>query len=277
MARWSNWKPAAVQYWRLLAELIAGLGFGQALGHDRVRCRVERHSDMCARDFDVDIGVHRPAIAPIDDSVLARVDGSFEHCPGNLAAERVEKIAGTAAGVAIRQHSAAMLLQDFEAHGLSGMEDRSIRYRSANRRRECDHRRHILGTLPCRGARYYASEAVADQVNLASSFCQSFVDRLAEAALDQQVRTLRIDTDARKIRAVSDTPQPCVEFRQVEVGAEKTGDYDDRRTVAARDAKPVVDRGRVQKKNFSTEKSFCPKRSVGFRICPRNRLAPCAV
>src|ERR1022692_1752956 len=101
---------------------------------------------------------------------------------------------------------------------------------------------------------------------LAAGLGQRPVYRLGHMALNQQVRTVGVDTDPGKIRPVSDAAQPGVQFRQIKIGAEKTGNENDSRVIAAGRTKTVVNRGRVQQENLGSEQRFGPKRSVGFRV-----------
>ena len=57
---------------------------------------------------------------------------------GNFAPQRINKIAGAAPGVAVRQHTIAMLLQDAQANGFRGMDNSAVRDRAANGRCQRD-------------------------------------------------------------------------------------------------------------------------------------------
>jgi hypothetical protein len=116
-----------------------------------------------------------------------------------------------------------MLLQDAQANGVRGMDNGAIRHRATNRRNQRDDGSDVFGPLPCNRARDHASQAVADQVNFAAGLVQRSFYRRAYVALDQEVGAVGVDADAGKIRAVADAFQPAVEFRQIKIGAEKTG------------------------------------------------------
>ena len=77
-------------------------------------------------------------------------------------------------------------------------------------------------------------------------------------ALDQQIRALGVDPDAGKIGPVSDALQPAVEFHQIKIGTEKTGNNDHCGAITAGYAETVVDRSCVQEENLSRKQRFCP-------------------
>lgn len=126
----------------------------------------------------------------------------------------------------MRQDTIAVLLQNAQADRFSGMNDGTIGDGSANRRSERDHRSDVFGTRSGNGPRNHSTQAVADQVDLAPSFFEREFDSLVHVPLDKQIRAIGIDADAGKICAVSDAAQPLVEFCEVKIGAEKTGDDD---------------------------------------------------
>ena len=111
-------------------------------------------------------------------------------------------------------------------------------------------------------------------MNLASGLGQCLINRLVQSALDQQVRTLRINADAGKIRPISNAAQPSMKFRKVEIGAQKAGNDDDRGAIATRHAQAVVHRCCVQDEYLSPEQGLGPQRGIGFGVAPRRRRTP---
>src|SRR5579872_1562903 len=66
-----------------------------------------------------------------------------------------------------------------------------------------------------------------------------------------------------------------MELGEVEIGAQKSGDDDNRRTIPTRNTQAVIDRGGVQKKDLGGEKGLGPKTGgIGFRRESRGKLAP---
>src|SRR5208282_2218044 len=103
-------------------------------------------------------------------------------------------------------------------------------------------------------------------MDFAAGLVQRSFYRRAYMALDQEVGAVGVDADAGKIGAVADAFQPAVEFRQIKIGAEKTGDDNDAGVIAMRHTKAVVNRGRVQQENLGSEERFGPEGSVKLRI-----------
>ena len=100
---------------------------------------------------------------------------------------------------------------------------------------------------------------MTDQVNFSSCLGPRSFYGLVQMALDQEVRAVGVDPNAGKIRPVTDAPQPTMEFHQIKVGAEKTGNDDDPGVIPMRYAKAVVNRSCVQQENLSREERFCPR------------------
>ena len=130
---------------------------------------------------------------------------------------------------------------------------------AAKRGRQRNHRSDIIRPLACYRPRDQSSQAVADQVNFSFGFGQGSFDRLVQMTLDQQVRALGVDPDARKIRPIADAPQPTVELHQIKVCAEKPRNDDDSGSIAMRYPKAVIDRRCVQQENLGAEQRLGPK------------------
>ena len=101
---------------RLLGLLFSG--FCQAIRDDRVGGRIKGKPDMCAGNLEVNVRISGEAVAPIDDSVAASVDGCLHHRVGHVAPQRIEKVAGAAAGVASGKYVLTMFFEDVPADGL---------------------------------------------------------------------------------------------------------------------------------------------------------------
>src|SRR5215831_9484527 len=108
---------------RLLGHLLAGLR--KAIGNDGVRGRIEGKANMRAGNLEVDVGISREAVVPIDDAVAASVDGCLHHRVWYAAAQRIEKVASAAAGVAGGKHLFAMFFEDVPADSLRRLQHRS--------------------------------------------------------------------------------------------------------------------------------------------------------
>jgi hypothetical protein len=121
------------------------MSFRKALGDDNIRRRIERHPDVRARDFKIGPRIHSHAMLPIHDAILARVNRGLKHGVWNIALQRINKITGAAPGVALRQHSAAMLLQDTQADGFGGIENRPTGHGASNRGGQGNDRGNISG------------------------------------------------------------------------------------------------------------------------------------
>src|SRR5271166_5542879 len=103
-------------------------------------------------------------------------------------------------------------------------------------------------------------------MNFSLRFSEGFVDASIEPVLDQQIGTFGIDADAGEVGTVSNSAEPGVELGKIRVGAEKAGNYHNRRTVAVWDAEAVIHRRRVQEEDVSGEKCLFPNSDVGFCV-----------
>src|SRR5690348_14934113 len=142
------------------------------------------------------------------------------------------------------------------------MQHGGMHYGSLERRPESDHRGDIFRTLRRDGAGNDSAEAMTDEVNLATSFLQGFLDGRGQAITNEQVGAFGIHADAGKIRAIADAFEPGIQMRHVKVGAEKTRDDHYRRVIAMRNSKAVVDGGGVEQEKFSAEQSFLPDGNI---------------
>src|SRR5581483_9749769 len=97
-----------------------------------------------------------------------------------------------------------VLVEDLFANQVGGMQDRGMHHGSLDRSAESNHGSDVLRALRRDGSCDDSAQAVADEVNLAAGFFQSFLDGSGQAIADEQVRTLGIHTDAGKIRTVAD-------------------------------------------------------------------------
>src|ERR1017187_1645902 len=116
-----------------------------------------------------------------------------------------------------------MFLQDMFAHGFRRLQNSAMRDGAAEWRRQCCHRRHILGPLPGGGTGDDASKAMTDEMDFPLSLKKCFLDTGIETLLDQDIRALGIDADAGEVRPVSDAPEPGVELRKIRVGPQESG------------------------------------------------------
>ena len=153
----------------------------------------------------------------------------------------------------------AMLLQNTQADGFSGVENGSTGHGASNWRRQRNNRSNVPGPLARHRARNHSSQTMTDQVNFSPCLRPGFFYGLIQMALDEDVRAISVDPDARKIWPVSDAPQPTVELHQIKVGAKKTWNDDDPRVIPMRHAKAVVNGSCVQQENLSREERFRPR------------------
>ena len=117
---------------------------------------------------------------------------------------------------------------------------------STERRGQSNHRRDIIWPLTGDRASDNAAQAVANDVDLALRFHERSFKDLVELALDQDIRTVCIESDAGKIGAVPDACEPGTQLGQVSVCTEEPGEEDDCRPVATRYTQAVVNRRGMQ-------------------------------
>jgi hypothetical protein len=69
-------------------------------------------------------------------------------------------------------------------------------------------------------------------------------------SLDEKIRTIGINSDARKIRLVANPSKPAVKFHQIEISPEKTRNNNDAGGVTAGNAQSVIDGRGMEEENF---------------------------
>ena len=121
---------------------------------------------MCAGNLEVNVRISGEAVVPIDDSVAAGVDGGFDHRVGQVAPQRIEKVAGAAAGVASGKYVLTMFFEDVPADGLRRLQHGSMCDSAAERCGQTDHRGYLFWSLSCDCPRQNATETVADDMKL---------------------------------------------------------------------------------------------------------------
>jgi hypothetical protein len=137
-------------------------------------------------------------------------------------AQRIEEIAGAVPGVAGRKDAAAMFCMDTAANHFSSMQNATVGHRTTKWRTQSDNRSDIGWTLRGHGARNDASQAMADQMDLASGLGQGLLDGGVELSLDQEVGALRVETYAGKKGFVSNSGEPLMQGCQISIWAEKS-------------------------------------------------------
>ena len=197
---------------------------------------------MCAGDFEVVGRVVGEAVVPVDYAVLARVDRRVSDRRGRAPEERAAEFAAAVRRVALRLYPLALLLQDAKAYALGKVKDVALHDRALNRRSERDDGGDLVGHLHGQHVGDHASEAVADQVNLAPGLGGRLLHGGLEPFPDEQVGTIGVESDVGVVRTIADAPQPAVHVPRQRVRPHKAGDDDDGGTVAMRHFKPVVDR-----------------------------------
>ena len=177
---------------------------------------------MGSRHFKVHSGLAGETIAPINEAITARVDGRLQYRTGHIAPQRMEKIAGTTAGIAGRKYLPSVFFEDVPANRFSGLKHSSMGHGSAKRSRQTDHRGDVVWSLSGDRTRQDATETVADYVQFSTGILQRLLDTGIQMLLDQNVGTLGVDSDAGKIRPVSDSSEPCVKLCEIGVRAQKS-------------------------------------------------------
>src|SRR5450755_803465 len=167
---------------------------------------------MGSRNFEINLGIHGHALAPVHNAVVARINSGFNHGRRNFPPQRVDKVAGAMPGIAIGQDALAMLLQDLLAYRIGGMNDRAAGSGAAKGRRQGDDGSDIAWSLAGQRTRNHSSQTVTDQVNFAPRLGYSRFHGFIQTALNQEIRTFGIDADTGKIGPVSNALQPGVDF-----------------------------------------------------------------
>ena len=146
-----------------------------------------------------------------------------------------------------------MFLDDPKTNSLGSIQNGSIRNRTTNRSSQGDHRGHIVWPIPGHRTGDNPAKAVPDKMDLASGTQPGLFDGQVQPALDEQVRTICVDSDAGKVGTVSDALQPSVKFGEVKIGAEKTGMMMTAEPSPRWNAQAVVHGSRVQQKDLGRE------------------------
>src|ERR1700687_320578 len=106
------------------------------------------------------------------------------------------------------------------------MKDAAMCHRSTEGGTQGDYGCDIVRPLVGHRAGDDAAQAVAYEMNLALGFQQRPCDVLIETMLDKQVRTFRIQANARKIRTVPNARQPGMQLLEIRVSTQESGDQD---------------------------------------------------
>src|SRR5450631_1143416 len=88
-----------------LRSLFARPCLGQTVRDDGVGGRVKRQPDVGSRNLKIAIDIPGQAITPIDDAIVAGVDGCLQHRVWNAATQGIDEVTRTSAGVAGWQDS----------------------------------------------------------------------------------------------------------------------------------------------------------------------------
>src|SRR5664279_6222897 len=99
---------------------------------------------------------------------------------------------------------------------------------------------------------------MSDEMDLPPSLTQRSIDAVVQPSLYQDVRALRINPDAGVVRAISDSLEPRMKLSKVSVCAEKSGDKNDRRAIAARHAPSVIHGRSMQQQDVGGEQRLLP-------------------
>src|SRR5579871_3378207 len=182
------WRRMTARCWRWrVATLPGSLRQRQALGHNRICRWIKRHADVGARNFEINLGIFGAAIPPVDNAIVARVDGGLQGRLRNFAFQRIHKIAGAAPGVAVGQDALSMLLLDALANRVRRMQHCGTGCGTPNRRGQRNHGSNVFGALAGNGSRNHAAETMANQVNFAFGFGQRPVHGVIQVPLHQKI------------------------------------------------------------------------------------------
>ena len=117
-----------------------------------------------------------------------------------------------------------MLLEDAKTDGFCDVQNRWVRHSASNRGSQHDYRRDVFGPLARHGTSNHSSQAVSDEMNSATGLSPGLFDGAVETSLDQKIRTLGIDTDTGEVGPISDAVKPSMEFGEIQVRPQKSGD-----------------------------------------------------
>src|ERR1035437_10722432 len=127
-------------------------------------------------------------------------------------------------GVASGKHSSAVLFQDTPADRFGCAQDAGVSYGAAEWRAERDDGSDVLWPLPRDRTGDNASQTVADQMDPAAGLGQRLLHGFIQAAFNQEVRALCVETDAGKEGFVPYPSQPFMQREQVMIGTQEAGD-----------------------------------------------------
>src|SRR6266702_6568486 len=91
------------------------MAIGQPAGDQVINYGIEYKSDVRAGDLEIHAGFAGFADAPVHDTVGLRIDGSLGHGFRKPRGERFQEIARAIAGIAGRQNTLAVPVQDLQA------------------------------------------------------------------------------------------------------------------------------------------------------------------
>src|SRR5262249_27508622 len=140
--------------------------FRKAIRNDCVCGGIEGEADMSARNFEIGLRISGEAVVPIDNSVVACVDGGLHHRIRYIAPQRIKKVASATARIAGGEYVLPMFFEDVPADCLRCLQHRSMCYCPAKRCGQTDHGCYIAGSLSGDRPRQNAAQTVADKVNL---------------------------------------------------------------------------------------------------------------
>src|SRR5664279_455165 len=213
-----QYRTAAIRLSTLLRSLLLGARLRQTIRNDGICGRVERETDVGSGNFEIGVGISSQTITPVHDAVVTGVDGRLQHGFRNVAAKGIEEVAGTSTGVAGGQDSRAMFLQDVLAHGFGclqhgAMGDGAVKWRS-----QSDDGRHIIRSLTRDRTGDDASQTMTDEMDLALRLKEGFFYTRIQTLLDEDIRAFGVNSDARKVRTISNATDPGVKLREISVG-----------------------------------------------------------
>ena len=151
-----------------------------------------------------------------------------------------------------------MFFNDLKTNLFGCVQNTAMRRHAAEGRAEGDHRRNIVRTLRSDCASDDASEAMANEMDLAAGILEGAFDSPCQSLLDQEVGAVGID-DARRRSGITDSVEPPMHWPQVSVATKKSRDQHCGGSIPARNTETVINgRGREQEQ-FGGKKSFGPQ------------------
>src|SRR5256714_6976414 len=117
-----------------------------------------------------------------------------------------------------------MFFNDLKTNLFGCVQNTAMRRHAAEGRAEGDHRRNIVRTLRSDCASDDASEAMANEMDLAAGILEGVFDSPCQSLLDQEVGAVGID-DARRRSGITDSVEPPMHWPQVSVATKKSRDH----------------------------------------------------